>query len=225
MKRITSIITLLSLFFVMCFPSLANSSSSENSFKDYMYDIYIDPSSYTLTNSNGEDITNSFIENTRGFFISNNWEAIDEYFLDNVIQAEKVQVSWQDDISLTSIEHEKSVTKSYISLRDVDVSGHPTYNGSRARVFHEVTGILYYDEALSNVTRALNPTLNITKVEILSDMHLEQTYTESITNRYYTISSGRSSVTYSITFYVSAVLEGMYYTKYQPISQSFTLSV
>ena len=72
MKRITSIITLLSLFFVMCFPSLANSSSSENSFKDYMYDIYIDPSSYTLTNSNGEDITNSFIENTRGFFISNN---------------------------------------------------------------------------------------------------------------------------------------------------------
>lgn len=209
--------------------SLNVSAVHSDPFKEYFEPFYNNNhSSYNIINSEGVDITESFLVDTYDWYLAGNWESISSYFNENVLQVSRTSSNTPAQTT-RGRELPKSTTISYIVLRDVETSGHPFFDNSRIRVFYSLTYELYYDEDTHHVTRALSPRMSNPTYEFVSptELYLEAYISWSSVNSYADISSGQSSVDFFHSFSVSLTTTegGNYTSNYGTISSSYTMRV
>ena len=232
MKKIFSLSLLFSLILTFVIP-ISSLATHSDPFREYFEPFYnAEYTSYHIKNLEGLDITASFLAKTYDWYLNENWDAINQYFNENVSEVSKINSNIQTR-SILGNELPKSTTISYIVLRDVENSGHPFFNGSRIRVFYDLTYELYYDEDTHRVIRALAPRMSHQTYEFvfydpdLPDMYREAILSCSLVSSNAVISSGQSSVNFSHSFkvYLTTTEGGNYTSCYGTISNNYTMNV
>ncbi|MBQ6934474.1 MAG: hypothetical protein IJN37_08840 [Clostridia bacterium] len=228
MKKTLSF-TLLFTFLLSSLFSINISAVHPTSFEEYFEPFYNGGhSSYSIIDLNGLDVTLSFLDETSSLYVNGNWDAISDYFNENVSEVSKININRYPQVA-RGRELPKSTTIDYIVLRDIESTNNPLFNNSRIRVFYSLTYELYYDEDTHQVVRALAPRMSNPSFEFVypTSLYLQAIMSCSLNSAYANISSGQSSVEFYHSFNVSLHTTDIVVTDahYGTISSSYTMRV